>query len=98
MTIFLRQFQALAASEIDVMVGIHGAGLNMFLFSPSRSSIVEIHTGASHFQFNSVNVAYHTGAFYARIFQTNTKILDMKYIWKAIAKAIRSWEKINLLK
>ena len=37
------QEQAMVVSRADIIIGIHGAGLNMFHFVPFNSIVIEIH-------------------------------------------------------
>lgn len=92
------QEQALFVSRADIMIGIHGAGLNMFHFMPFYSIVVELHIGTNA-QKNSANFVNHIReAKYfgvdAKIKSVNgnrRKVLDESATWNALKLAIDEW-------
>jgi len=91
------QEQALLASRANIMIGVHGAGLNMFHFLPFNSVIVEIHIGTS-IQKNSANYVNHIGE--GKYINMNMRVdssknLDSKSILKTLGVAINEWKKLG---
>eukprot|EP00554_Chaetoceros_debilis_P003413 CAMPEP_0194086774 /NCGR_PEP_ID=MMETSP0149-20130528/22397_1 /TAXON_ID=122233 /ORGANISM="Chaetoceros debilis, Strain MM31A-1" /LENGTH=630 /DNA_ID=CAMNT_0038769949 /DNA_START=24 /DNA_END=1916 /DNA_ORIENTATION=+ len=92
------QEQALLASRANIMIGVHGAGLNMFHFLPFNSVVVEIHMGTS-VQKNSANFVHHIHE--GKYISVDAKIdrgsnsLDEKHIWGVLEGAINDWEKLG---
>ena len=88
------QEQALLVSRADVMIGMHGAGLNMFHFMPFNSVVVEIHAGTS-VQKNSANYVNHIkeGRYISTNAQidSNTRYLSKEPIWNTLKQAIDVW-------
>lgn len=77
------------------MIGIHGAGLNMFQFMPFDSVVVEIHKGTTANK-NARNFVNHIneGKYLTMSVSTNNKELDVMKIWDLLKKAIEEWEKL----
>lgn len=86
------QEQALLVSRADVMIGMHGAGLNMFHFMPFNSVIVEIHRGTTA-QKNSHNYVNHIKE--GKYISTKGRIIQGKLrkepIWDTLKQAIDEW-------
>uniref|UniRef100_A0A0G4FB76 Glycosyltransferase 61 catalytic domain-containing protein n=1 Tax=Chromera velia CCMP2878 TaxID=1169474 RepID=A0A0G4FB76_9ALVE len=80
--------QALLASRGDILVGLHGAGLNLFLFLPPQSVVCELSLGMTNIQKNSQNTAAMVDGGYVRV--GITKGGDGKLDGTSIGNA---WEK-----
>lgn len=89
------QEQALFISKANVMIGMHGAGLNMFHFMPFNSVIVEIHKGTSG-QFNSRNFVSHVreGAYFSINASIQGGNLQVKPVWDKLQEAIAKWKNL----
>lgn len=87
------QEQAHFISRSNILIGIHGAGLNMLFFAPPGSFVVELHLGTSANQ-NSVNSAAHL---LGKAFEVNasrftkSRIMDQDRVWEELKKAIDEW-------
>ena len=92
------QEQALLVSKADIMIGMHGAGLNMFHFMPFNSVVVEIHSG-TNVQKNSENFVNHVKE--GKYITTNGKIdpqtryLMKEPVWETLQQAIDEWHKLG---
>ena len=87
------QEQALHVSRADIMIGIHGAGLNMFHFLPFNSVVIEIHMGTSA-QMNSHNFVNHVkeGKYVSMNGSKNSSGgLDYENVWQRLRLAIEQW-------
>jgi hypothetical protein len=92
------QEQVALVSKANIMIGIHGAGLNMFHFMPFNSVVVELHRGTEA-QRNSVNFVHHIkeGIYLsadAKI-EEGTNKLWKKPVWDVLQGAISKWEKLG---
>jgi hypothetical protein len=94
--------QALFVSRANIMIGIHGAGLNMFHFMPFYSVVVELHLGTNA-QKNSENYVNHIyeGKYIgedARIKKRGRDnyfvALDEEATWEILKNAIHEWKKL----
>ena len=88
------QEQALHVSRADIMIGIHGAGLNMFHFLPFNSIVLEIHMGTSA-QMNSQNFVNHVkeGKYVSMNGSKNSSGgLDYENVWQRLRLAIEQWK------
>ena len=74
------------------MIGIHGAGLNMFHFMPFNSVVIEIHKGTTANK-NSKNFVPNIkeGHYLTTSVNTRVKILDQNAIWKLLQQGIDKW-------
>ena len=90
------QEQALFISKANIMIGIHGAGLNMFHFMPFKSVVVEIHKGTTGNK-NSRNFVAHIreGAYLTTSISKGAKTLDVNKIWELLKQAIDRWENLR---
>ena len=90
------QEQALFVSRANIMIGIHGAGLNMFHFMPFNSVVVEIHRGTTANK-NSRNFVNHIkeGAYFTTSVSTSKKELNVNEIWKILENAIDKWKQLR---
>ena len=92
------QEQALFVSRANVMIGMHGAGLNLFHFMPFNSVVVEIHSG-TNVQKNSENFVNHVKE--GKYITTNGKIdpqtryLMKEPVWETLQQAIDEWHKLG---
>ena len=88
------QEQALhVSSRADIMIGIHGAGLNMFHFMPFNSVVIEIHMGTSA-QMNSHNFVNHVkeGKYISMDGSKNSSGgLNYVQVWQTLSSAIEQW-------
>lgn len=89
------QEQALLVSRANVMIGMHGAGLNMFHFMPFNSVVVEIHRN-SNMQMNSANFVNHIreGKYIstdAEMGGPNGHSLKKEPVWDTLKGAIEEW-------
>jgi hypothetical protein len=79
------------------MIGIHGAGLNMFHFMPFNSVVVELHRGTQT-QRNSANFVSHIreGIYLSTDakLEEGTNKLWKEPIWNILQEAISEWEKL----
>jgi len=94
------QEQAILASRANIMIGVHGAGLNMFHFLPFNSVVVEIHMGTTA-QKNSANFVnhIHEGQYISvdgQIKDRRKKGMDEKHVWGVLQSAIHDWEKLGV--
>jgi len=92
------QEQVLFVSKANIMIGMHGAGLNMFHFMPFNSVVVEIHRG-TEVQKNSVNFVHHIkeGAYLpvkAVPKDSRTRDLDEGLVWNKLEEAIGIWRNL----
>ena len=91
------QEQAQFVSSANIMIGMHGAGLNMFHFLPFNSIVIEIHSGTSA-QKNSANyVNYVREGKYISMnadIQGTKRTLNVKPIWETLKNAIHEWERM----
>ncbi|GFH46246.1 hypothetical protein CTEN210_02720 [Chaetoceros tenuissimus] len=88
------QEQATFVSKANVMIGMHGAGLNMFHFMPFGSNIVEIHSGTNA-NMNSRNFVKQTGVGTYYTIDANIdsdRNLDPEPVWNALKEAILNWQ------
>jgi len=88
--------QAQFVSRSDIMIGVHGAGLNMFHFMPFHSIVIEIHLG-SNIQRNSANFVAHTleGKYIptnGRKVKRSGRDLAVEPIWDTLEGGIRDWK------
>ncbi|KAL3929318.1 MAG: hypothetical protein SGBAC_012265 [Bacillariaceae sp.] len=91
------QEQVLFVSRANIMIGMHGAGLNMFHFLPFNSVVVEIHHGTQA-QKNSANFVNHIreGAYLPLKAVMNTgRNLDEKPVWNRLEQAIQTWHDLG---
>jgi hypothetical protein len=68
------------------MMGIRGAGLNMFMFLSFNSVVVEVHIGGTTGQNNSANIVTHIGGgkYLPLTGYTNLKKqLEIPPVWEA---------------
>ena len=90
--------QAHFVSRANILIGVHGAGLNLAMFMPFNSVVVEIHLG-TRVQANSKNTIAHLGGGSYISFDgnrdRNTKRLDQEQVWQFLQQAIRQWEEIH---
>ena len=87
------QEQALLVSRADIMIGIHGAGLNMFHFMPFNSVVIEIHMGTSA-QMNSNNFVNHVkeGKYISMDGSKNSSGgLNYVTVWQTLSSAFEQW-------
>ena len=87
------QEQVLFVSNANIMIGMHGAGLNMFHFMPFNSVVVEIHRGTEA-QKNSANFVNHIqeGAYLPlKGVMRREQNLDERPVWKKLEEAIETW-------
>ena len=87
------QEQALHVSRADIMIGIHGAGLNMFHFLPFNSVVIEIHMGTNA-QMNSHNFVNHVkeGKYIGMNGSRNSSGgLNYENVWQTLRLAIMQW-------
>ena len=91
------QEQALLVSRANIMIGVHGAGLNMFHFLPFNSVILEIHIN-TNVQMNSANFVNHIiEGKYLSIngqFDGNRNMV-VETVWGGLKTAISEWEKLG---
>jgi len=90
------QEQALFASKANIMIGMHGAGLNMFHFMPFNSVVVEIHTRSTTVQMNSRNFVNHVkeGKYISTSAKLASKRIEIEPIWRTLEQAIEEWYKL----
>jgi len=80
------------------MMGIHGAGLNMFHFMPFHSIVIEIHIGGTTAQRNSANFVTHTleNKYVPHIASKKKwgqkNALAVEPIWSVLKQAIQDWK------
>eukprot|EP00980_Cylindrotheca_fusiformis_P023206 scaffold10220_cov148-Cylindrotheca_fusiformis.AAC.4 len=93
------QEQVTLVSRANIMIGMHGAGLNMFHFMPFNSVIVELHRGTDG-QKNSVNFVNHVrdGAYISGAARINrlTHNIELESVWSVLQKAIAKWENLAI--
>lgn len=92
------QEQVLRVSRANIMIGMHGAGLNMFHFMPFNSVVVEIHRNTNG-QMNSLNfVNYIKEGKYittnAIMEGPNRRTMKKEPIWETLKEAIDEWSKL----
>jgi hypothetical protein len=86
--------QAHLVSRTNIMMGIHGAGLNMFMFLPFNSVVVEVHMGSTSVQKNSVNTVTHIGG--GKYLQMmGQKQMQLPPVWVQLKHAIDVWYDLN---
>jgi hypothetical protein len=92
------QEQALFVSRANVMIGMHGAGLNLFHFMPFNSVVVEIHRN-TNLQMNSANFVNHVkeGKYISTNAQMTGTHLKKEPIWDTLKEAINEWGEIALV-
>mmetsp|Transcript_30856 Transcript_30856/g.61507 ORF Transcript_30856/g.61507 Transcript_30856/m.61507 type:complete len:117 (-) Transcript_30856:156-506(-) len=90
------QDQALFVSKANIMIGMHGAGLNMFHFLPFNSVVVEIHRG-TNMQYNSRNFVSHVreGAYLSMEATMQGKNIQKEPIWTNLKQAIEKWKSLG---
>lgn len=90
------QEQALFISKANIMIGMHGAGLNMFHFMPFNSVVIEIHKGTTGNK-NSKNYVQHIkeGAYLTTSVNPGDKGLDENKIWELLKEGIDKWESLG---
>jgi capsular polysaccharide biosynthesis protein len=92
------QEQVALVSRANIMIGMHGAGLNMFHYMPFNSVVVELHRGTNR-QKNSANFVNHIreGVYLSTNaqFEPSTQNLMKKPIWNILQEAISEWEKLE---
>ena len=90
------QEQALLTSKANIMIGMHGAGLNMFHFMPFNSVVVEIHTRSTTVQMNSRNFVNHVkeGKYMSTVAKLTNKRIEIEPIWRTLEQAIKEWYKL----
>jgi len=91
------QEQAHFVSRSNIMIGVHGAGLNLAMFMPFDSVVIEIHLNTG-VQKNSQNTIAQLGggkyfALYGR--KDSAGNLDKVKVWNSLKKAIEWWEAIQ---
>lgn len=90
--------QAHAASRANIMIGVHGAGLNLAMFMPFNSVVVEIHL-RTDLQKNSQNTISQLGGGKYIGFEgkknSKTGALDKVQVWDKLHTAISEWKKIQ---
>ena len=91
------QEQALFVSRANIMIGMHGAGLNMFMFMPFNSVVVELHVGSTINQKNSVNFVNHIteGKYIPKNVIINRGHLQNGEVLTALDEAIAAWYKLS---
>jgi len=91
------QEQALFVSRANIMIGMHGAGLNMFMFMPFNSVVVELHVGSTINQKNSVNFVNHIteGKYIPKNVFINRGQLRSGEVSTALDEAIAAWYKLS---
>ena len=91
------QEQALFISRANIMIGIHGAGLNMFHFMPFNSVVIEIHKGTTANK-NSKNFVTNIkeGHYLTTSVSTGVKTLDQNAIWKLLNQGIDKWISLGI--
>jgi hypothetical protein len=85
-------------SRNNIMMGIHGAGLNMFMFLPFNSVVVEVNTGGTTGQKNSANTVTHIGGgkYLPMTGRRNSKKqLEIPLVWDAPSRAFDMWYDLN---
>lgn len=91
------QEQAHFVSRANIMIGVHGAGLNLAMFMPFNSVVVEIHLGTG-VQKNSENTIAHLGGGHYMTWRGQQDArgnLDKETIWRHLQNAIEKWEDIH---
>ena len=94
------QEQVLFISRANIMIGMHGAGLNMFHFMPFNSVVVEIHRN-TEIQKNSENFVNHIreGAYIPVKGKMKDgmilRSLDEKLVWAKLERAIKKWYELG---
>lgn len=91
------QEQVLFVSKANIMIGMHGAGLNMFHFMPFNSVVVEIHRGTQG-QKNSANYVNHVreGAYLSlKAVMKAIRNLDEEPVWEKLNQAIEKWYELG---
>jgi hypothetical protein len=91
--------QAHLVSRTNIMMGVHGAGLNMFMFLPFNSVVVEVHIGPTTAQKNSANTVAHIGGGkYLQMMgrkEKRSKKLEIRPVWDTLRHAIDVWYDLN---
>jgi hypothetical protein len=92
------QEQAHYVSRSNILIGVHGAGLNLLMFMPFNSVVVEIHLG-TQVQKNSANTIAHLGgggyiSFNGKKNEKNNR-LDEELVWQNLQKAVEEWERMQ---
>ena len=87
--------QALFVSRADILIGIHGAGLNMFHFLPFNSVVIELHKGTVANK-NSENYVNHIkeGAYLTMSVSASARSLDLGKTWGILEQGIRKWSQL----
>lgn len=92
------QEQVAFVSRANIMIGMHGAGLNMFHFMPFNSVVVELHGGTDG-QMNSANFVNHIreGAYLSTSADIDefTHKLRKEPVWDILQEAINEWENLG---
>uniref|UniRef100_A0A0G4I2N5 Glycosyltransferase 61 catalytic domain-containing protein n=1 Tax=Chromera velia CCMP2878 TaxID=1169474 RepID=A0A0G4I2N5_9ALVE len=89
--------QAVLASRGDILIGLHGAGLNVFLFLPPQSVVCEISLKMTEVQKNSANTAGMVDGGYVKVSVSKNKeqrldAQSVTNIWeKGLAVSIKRW-------
>ena len=89
--------QAHIVSRTNIMIGIHGAGLNMFMFLPFNSVVVEVHVSQTEKQKNSKNTVTHlgTGKYLQEAARKKGGNLIIPPVWDTLKRAIDIWYDLN---
>ena len=95
--------QALFVSKSNILIGLHGAGLNLYPFLPFGSTVIEVHTilGTQN-QMNSANFVTHIypHGSYVSVSSLRDKIskqISVEPIWIALENAVEDWRKRNAI-
>lgn len=84
--------QARFVARANIMIGMHGAGLNMFHFMPFNSVVIEIHSGTNANK-NSRNFVNHIkeGFYISTNAKLNGRKIDEGQIWSTLKQGIDKW-------
>ena len=84
--------QARFVARANIMIGMHGAGLNMFHFMPFNSVVIEIHSGTNANK-NSRNFVNHIeeGFYISTNARLNGRKIDEGQMWSALKQGIGKW-------
>jgi len=89
------QEQALFVSKANIMIGIHGAGLNMFHFMPFNSVVIEIHKGTNANQNSRNYVKMISDGAYFTTDGGSGKQLNEAKMWDKLKQGIDKWNELN---
>lgn len=92
------QEQAHFVSRANILIGVHGAGLNLAFFMPFNSVVVEIHLGTSGNKNSENTIAHLGGGGYIMVTGRKDRSgnLDKEQAWQHLEKAIQKWEEIQV--